>query len=66
MTSAAPLTGIQVLVFAGLGPVPYAAMLLADFGACVIIIDRPEPAPASMPPGGNNPTSGTAGPLYNR
>lgn len=50
MTSAAPLTGIQVLVFAGLGPVPYAAMLLADFGACVIIIDRPKPAPASMPP----------------
>ena len=24
------------------------------------------PAPAPMPPGGNNPTSGTAGPLYNR
>jgi hypothetical protein len=26
----------------------------------------PAPAPAPMPPGGNNPTSGTAGPLYNR
>ena len=26
----------------------------------------PVPAPAPMPPGGNNPTSGTAGPLYNR
>jgi alpha-methylacyl-CoA racemase len=50
MTAAAPLSGIQVVVFAGLGPVPYAAMLLADFGAGVTIIDRPRPAPASMPP----------------
>jgi hypothetical protein len=26
----------------------------------------PAPMPGPMPPGGNNPTSGTAGPLYQR
>jgi alpha-methylacyl-CoA racemase len=44
-----PLTGIDVLVFAGLGPVPYAAMLLADLGCTVTLIDRVEATPASMP-----------------
>ncbi|MGA7326203.1 MAG: CaiB/BaiF CoA-transferase family protein [Rhodomicrobium sp.] len=43
MTSAssAPLTGIRVLEFAGLGPAPYGCMLLADLGADVLRIDRP-------------------------
>jgi len=36
-----PLRGIRVLEFAGLGPVPYAAMLLSDMGADVLRIDRP-------------------------
>jgi len=44
-----PLTGTSVLVFAGLGPVPYAAMLLADLGCAVTIIDRVQATPASMP-----------------
>jgi len=44
-----PLTGTTVLVFAGLGPVPYAAMLLADLGSTVTILDRVRPMPASMP-----------------
>jgi len=35
-----PLTGIKVLEMAGLGPAPFAAMLLADMGAEVIRIDR--------------------------
>jgi len=35
-----PLSGIRVLEFAGLGPGPYAAMLLADMGADVIRIER--------------------------
>ncbi|MEQ3553445.1 CaiB/BaiF CoA-transferase family protein [Pseudonocardia nematodicida] len=36
-----PLHGIRVVEFAGLGPGPFAAMLLADAGADVIRVDRP-------------------------
>lgn len=35
------LSGIRIIEFAGLGPAPFAAMLLADQGADVIRIDRP-------------------------
>ncbi|MEZ5141386.1 MAG: CaiB/BaiF CoA-transferase family protein [Acidimicrobiales bacterium] len=35
-----PLQGIKVLEFAGIGPGPFAAMLLADMGAEVLRIDR--------------------------
>ena len=35
-----PLKGIRIVEFAGLGPVPFAAMLLSDMGAEVIRIDR--------------------------
>src|SRR5271165_1332794 len=37
----APLAGIRVLEFAGLGPAPYGGMLLADLGADVLCIERP-------------------------
>jgi len=36
-----PLAGVKVVEFAGLGPAPFAAMLLADLGADVVRIDRP-------------------------
>lgn len=36
-----PLAGIRVVEFAGLGPTPFAAMLMADMGAEVIRIERP-------------------------
>ncbi len=36
-----PLAGVRVLEFAGLGPAPFCAMLLADLGADVLCIDRP-------------------------
>lgn len=36
-----PLAHLTVLEFAGLGPAPFAAMMLADQGARVIRIDRP-------------------------
>ncbi|WP_113701361.1 CaiB/BaiF CoA transferase family protein [Nonomuraea lactucae] len=39
--AALPLTGIRVVEFAGLGPAPFAAMMLADFGAEVLRIARP-------------------------
>ena len=38
---AGPLTGIRVVELAGLGPAPYACMLLAELGADVIRVDRP-------------------------
>ena len=37
-----PLTGIRVIEFAGLGPGPFACMLLSDMGAEVVRIDRPD------------------------
>ena len=37
---AGPLKGVKVLEFAGIGPGPFAAMMLADMGADVIRIDR--------------------------
>ncbi len=40
-TSYAPLEGIVAVEFAGIGPGPFCAMLLADLGARVIRVDRP-------------------------
>jgi alpha-methylacyl-CoA racemase len=37
-----PLAGIRIVEMAGIGPGPMAAMLLADMGAEVICVDRPE------------------------
>ena len=36
-----PLSTIRIIEFAGIGPVPFAAMMLADMGADIIRIDRP-------------------------
>ncbi|MEU4129536.1 CaiB/BaiF CoA transferase family protein [Streptomyces wuyuanensis] len=36
-----PLAGVRVVELAGIGPGPFAAMLLADLGADVVRIDRP-------------------------
>jgi crotonobetainyl-CoA:carnitine CoA-transferase CaiB-like acyl-CoA transferase len=36
-----PLTGITVVEIAGIGPGPFAGMLLADMGADVIRVERP-------------------------
>ncbi|KAF1986559.1 CoA-transferase family III [Aulographum hederae CBS 113979] len=40
MSPPPPLTGIRVLEFAGLAPGPFAGMLLADYGATVLRLDR--------------------------
>lgn len=37
-----PLKGIRVIEFAGIGPGPFCAMMLADMGATVIRIDQPK------------------------
>jgi len=39
---AGPLAGIRILEFAGIGPAPLAALILADMGATVLRIDRAE------------------------
>jgi alpha-methylacyl-CoA racemase len=38
---AGPLAGVRVVELAGIGPAPFAGMLLADLGAEVIRVDRP-------------------------
>lgn len=43
--TAGPLASLTVLEFAGIGPAPYAGMLLADLGAKVIRIDRHDAQP---------------------
>ena len=40
-----PLSGLKIIEFAGIGPGPFAGMMLADMGATVIRVDRPGPAP---------------------
>jgi alpha-methylacyl-CoA racemase len=36
-----PLAGIRIIELAGIGPAPMAAMLLADLGATVLLVERP-------------------------
>lgn len=46
-----PLAGLRVVEFAGLGPAPFACMLLSDMGADVVTVDRrgaPPPQPAQI------------------
>lgn len=44
-----PLDGIVVIELAGIGPAPFAAMLLADMGARVIRVDRLDDADLGLP-----------------
>ncbi|QGZ93763.1 CaiB/BaiF CoA transferase family protein [Terricaulis silvestris] len=45
LPSRGPLKDVRVLDLAGLGPAPFATMMLADFGAKVLSIRRPDPMP---------------------
>jgi alpha-methylacyl-CoA racemase len=42
-----PLTGLRVVELVGLGPGPFAGMVLADLGADVLRIDRPGATPST-------------------
>lgn len=44
-----PLRGLRVVELAGIGPGPFAAMLLADMGAEVIRVDRPGSSASMVP-----------------
>ncbi|MFE1755763.1 CaiB/BaiF CoA transferase family protein [Streptomyces anandii] len=46
-----PLTGVRVVELAGIGPGPFAAMLLADLGADVVRVDRPGGSALGIDPG---------------
>jgi alpha-methylacyl-CoA racemase len=50
-TRPGPLAGLRVVEMAGLGPGPFAAMVLADLGADVLRVDRPSgPGLQAVPP----------------
>ncbi len=49
---AGPLAGVKVIELVGIGPGPFAAMLLADMGADVIRIHRAESVERGFDPGG--------------
>ncbi|MFF2060082.1 CaiB/BaiF CoA transferase family protein [Rhodococcus qingshengii] len=40
-TQTPPLAGVRIIELAGIGPGPFAAMMLADLGATVICVERP-------------------------
>ena len=44
-----PLRGIRILEIAGIGPGPFAAMMLSDMGAEVLRIDRAQSVPEGRP-----------------
>jgi alpha-methylacyl-CoA racemase len=44
-----PLKGVRVIEMAGIGPGPFAAMMLADMGADVVRVDRATPRAAPTP-----------------
>ena len=44
-----PLDGIKVIEMAGLAPSPYCGMVLADFGADVVVVDRPSKGMPEIP-----------------
>ncbi|MBC9713623.1 CoA transferase [Streptomyces sp. TRM66268-LWL] len=50
MAGNGPLDGVRVVELAGIGPGPFAAMLLADLGADVVRIDRPGGAGLAIKP----------------
>jgi alpha-methylacyl-CoA racemase len=47
-----PLAGVRVVELAGIGPGPFAAMMLADMGAEVVRVDRVGGTPAAFDTGG--------------
>ena len=55
---AGPLAGLKIIEMAGIGPGPFACMLLSDLGADVVRIDRPA--------GGELSAKGHPGDILNR
>jgi len=53
--TAGPLRGVRAVEIAGIGPGPFAGMLLADAGADVVRVDRPDAGAPGGGPGGTGP-----------
>lgn len=49
MTGQGPLAGVRILEIVGIGPGPFACMMLADHGADVIRVERPGGAQGGVP-----------------
>ena len=47
-----PLHGLRIVEFAAIGPAPHAAMVLADLGADVVRVERPDPPALRLSPAG--------------
>ena len=64
-----PLSGIKVIEFAGIGPLPHCGMMLADLGAEVVSIERPggrlQPPNAALDRGRHRLTLDLADPVDN-
>lgn len=58
--SAGPLAGVRAVEVAGIGPGPFAAMVLADLGATVLRVDRPSREPIT--PDATRPDTGRTNP----
>jgi len=56
MTGTGPLSGLRVVELEGIGPVPHAAMVLADLGADVVRVGRPSGGLRIGPNGAVDPT----------
>jgi alpha-methylacyl-CoA racemase len=56
MAGTGPLAGLRVVELEGIGPVPHAAMVLADLGADVVRIGRPSGGLRLGPAGAVDPT----------
>ena len=56
---AGPLAGVKIVELVGIGPGPFAAMLLADMGADVVRVDRVESVDRGFDPGGVPVSTGT-------
>ncbi len=56
MAGTGPLAGLRVVELEGIGPVPHAAMVLADLGADVVRIGRPTAGLRLGPSGAVDPT----------
>ena len=46
---AGPLAGVRIIEIAGMGPAPFCGMMLADHGAEVIRVERPNAGPGFLP-----------------
>lgn len=45
-----PLVGVRIVELAGIGPAPFAGMVLSDLGAEVVRVDRPQQVRPGAPP----------------